>query len=193
MKMKSLLFLIGASALLFLSGCGGYVPADELENDITGLDAQIEILTHDMAKYSSGVIFELMQVRMEILKNTRTMLEQKKSGSNRLIQIHYTVNGTPYVPPEDAAGELEKIERAMTAAQDRAGKARLEADQYEGGLVRVMVEMKTATEENTVALLNQKRMSLAYGFPLYTIAEPAAFESAAAVRKPMEGSTIENL
>ncbi len=96
------------------------------------------------------------------------MLEQKKTGLNRFININYTVDGKPYKFTEDISKMLKDLENQITNEERNLNIYESEL-QRSGGLVQAINAMKVASQKNTIVMLNQKMLFVKYGIPLYEI------------------------
>jgi len=169
--MKTTLFksrTILALLLLFF-GCGKIPSTEELDKDISYATKEIEATAAESRKYSGGLIKVLVDVRKEILENTKAILEQKRTGIRRFIPVNYTVDGENYSVPENKQELLNKIESDLQDLDKKITDTQNEIAKFSGGLIKVMLLAQLATTQNTKAFLEQKLILLKYDIPLYTV------------------------
>lgn len=188
-------FIIGIMGciLIFLQGCSKPPSTEEIDSDIKILNAQLEETNKESSQYAGGLIKSLIDLRVQILSNSKAMLEQKRTGLNRFIKIKYTVDGKIYNRNSDFEKEIESINNEIEEINKKIVEMQNESDLYVGGLIKAMIESNIATMKNTLAFLEQKKLSLKYEIPIYlspSFTEKGAIESE---RKPMEGSDLDNL
>ena len=153
--------------LMSILGCSQPQSTTELDKDIATLEDNIK---NDMGDYnkSGGLVRSLIAIRLNINKNTKAMLEQKKIGLNRFININYGVEGKPYQITGDVTKTLQDLENQITQEERKLNTYEIEL-QRSGGLVQAINAMKVATQKNTIVMLNQKVIFIKYGIPLYEI------------------------
>ena len=164
--MKILFVVIAAFALF---GCGNYPSAKDLEADIKHIDQQLTEARQEKEKYGDGLLSILLTLRIETLLNTRAMLEQKATGINRFIPLTYSISGELYKPPENKGLLIEEIDKDLTKLRSDYTAAIEESEKYSGGLLQVLSLTKATTTENTIVMLEQRRMLLSHDIPTYTI------------------------
>jgi hypothetical protein len=162
-KIAALLFV-----LLFIScGTGSLINAQTLQADLDNIIKQIKVAEADSAKYSGGLIKTLIDSRIELLKNTKAMLEQRVIAQNNSIQIKYTIDGKGYLPLPNKEEILKQIEsEAVQAIRDR-DTLQKDADQYSGGLIKVTKLASVALKDQELAMLEMRRIAILYDIPFY--------------------------
>jgi len=136
----------------------------EIDRDRETINTQLKEAQTEAAKYSGGVIKTFLDLRIEILRNTLAMLDQKRSSYLRLITLRFTVDGRPLSAASDA--QLREIEEEIKQVERKVADAKREVSQYTGGLLQIMALMKVATEEASASTLRLKFYSAKYGIPL---------------------------
>lgn len=164
-KLLSILFIV----FYLLAGCTNIPPSEEIEKDIALLDKEIEATSAIVQDYSGGLLAILANVRLETLKTTKSMLEQKKSGIKRFIPVSYSVDGKKYSPPENKHELLQNLEKDLKDLRVDLAEAESESAQYGGGLLGVLSLTKVITVKNSIAFLEQKRLLLIHDIPYYSI------------------------
>jgi hypothetical protein len=164
------------------SSCVAPVDTSDLDSSIALLSAEIDSASEESRQYEGGLLKILIDSRKQVLQNTKAMLEQKRTGLNRYIKMSYAIDGVPYEVPADKEERLEKLTKEMADLEKDIGKAQLEASQYSGGLIQLMLLSQIATSKNTIAMLRQQELLLAHDIPLYSFY--ADSESSTSVSKP---------
>lgn len=164
-KVLSILFIV----ICLFAGCTNVPSSEEIKTDIALLDKDIEATSRTVQNYSGGLLAILANVRLETLKSTKSMLEQKKSGIKRFIPVSYSVDGKKYSPPENKHELLQNLEKDLKDLRFDLSEAEAESAQYGGGLLGVLSLTKVATVKNSIAFLNQRRLLLKHDIPYYTI------------------------
>lgn len=154
-------------SLMFFLGCSQPQSTAEIDKDIATINESIKKDTEDYNKFG-GLVKSLIAIRLNVNKNTKAMLEQKKMGLNRFININYTVEGKPYKFTEDVSVLLKNLENQITQ-EERTLNIYENELQRSGGLVQAINAMKVATQKNTIVMLNQKMLFVKYSIPLYEI------------------------
>ena len=148
-----------------------------LDAAITEIDAQIASAKQESALYTGGLVKTVVELRLATLRQTRSMLDQRKLANSYGVAVTYTVDGSTFAPgtTDQIAGleaEIAELEQTIVAQQ-------AEADRYAGGLVQAMALSTVATSRQSLAMLQQQRLALTYGLPQYVGAAPTAGSSAA--------------
>lgn len=167
-------------AMFFVSACllgifvGGVVEAQSkgdsgLEKDIQALSLQIDEAQKENAQYSGGLVKTLIILRLQILKNTKAMLEQKKYALKHGIPVKYTYKGEIYHPISADQTIIQGIESDIRDQRTELSKAEAENAKYSGGLVKAMILSQIATIKNTIAMLEQRKLTIKYGIPLLAL------------------------
>lgn len=165
-KMLNIIFL----SLFIVSGCFSIPSTEEINEDIKSLDVKIKATHEAVKQYSGGLLAILANVRLETLKATRTMLEQKENGLKRYIPLKYSIDGKEYSPPVNKEELLQEINNDLEKLQKDLSKAEIESANYEGGLLGVLSFTQVATIKNSLAFLNQRQLLLKHDIPYYSVA-----------------------
>ncbi len=117
----------------------------------------------DDARYNGGLIKTLIGVHLQIIRTTKSLIEQR---------IHALESGTPMTlvvqvanPDEARASKLEQEFQTQLALVQQA---RADAARYTGGVVHSLKLSTVATHELTLANLRQQLLSAKYGLVLPT-------------------------
>lgn len=142
-----------------------------LRADLNSVKSEIASAQMQSEELEGGLIQVLIGVRIEILKTTVSLIEQRihavESNSPITIEIPATQ------PDEELARRLEieinKKQLELSVARDEAG-------QYGGGLVAVMKLAMVATLEQSLAMLEQEYLRAHYGlaFPSIPKTQPTS-------------------
>lgn len=176
--------------ILLLAGCSNIPSTEQIDSDIGLLDKEIKEATVTVQDYSGGLLSILANVRLETLKSTKAMLEQKKTGLKRYIPVSYSVDGKKYSPPENKDDLLKELEQEIENLKNDLAKAEKESEQYGGGLLGVLSLTQVATIKNSIAFLEQRRLLIKHDIPYYSIL-PAASKSNEPSFKPTPGNDID--
>lgn len=135
--------------------------------EIAAVRDEITRAEADDAKYSGGLVKAIVGLRLATLRQTLAMLEQRRAASDLNIALRYTVDGKPFVPPSDAAGQLATVEKEIASTRLRIAAAENEVAKYSGGLVLSMALTTLATARQTEAMLDQRRIALTFQLPQF--------------------------
>jgi len=176
--------IITLCLLLFFASC---IVAQEfdpvpLQNEIATLNQKIKETRNESEKYAGGLIKVLLDSRIQIFEHTKAMLEQRLAAGNYKVKINYTFEGKEYIPQVNKDEVLENLESEALRVTQEMKSTQKEADQYTGGLIRVMKLSTVATCQQQLAMLDMKRCALIYDIPLF------AFEGGSA-SSAMESTT----
>lgn len=138
----------------------------QLETDIGVVSSQIREAEKENTCYSGGLVKTLIVLRLQILKNTKAMLEQRKYALIHAIPVHYTYKDEVYVPTPADSATIQSIESDIQDQEKRLVKAETENEKYAGGLVKAMILSEISTIKNTIAMLEQQKVIAKYGIPL---------------------------
>ncbi|MDO6560156.1 hypothetical protein [Paraglaciecola chathamensis] len=159
--------------VVVLVGCGGkreltqqeLAEVNALKTDLISISSDIDSAQDEYDKYSGGLIKSLISVRLETIKTTKALIEQRIKALEYGAPI--TISLTSMTPhPDKSAEVLEKIR----LLEEEIGFAKKDADRYSGGLILAMKQSTIATQEQTLAMLKQKYLNYKYG--ISTHAEP---------------------
>ncbi|MCG6396296.1 hypothetical protein K6U71_17965, partial [Vibrio alginolyticus] len=113
------------------------------------------------SKYSSGLIKLLIATRTEVLGTNKALLQQRINAIESGAKIEIVVNGQKEDP--EKAKEIESEINSLRAAPPLLQK---DADRYTGGLIRDLKLSAIATQEQTIALLQQRYLMAKYGISI---------------------------
>jgi hypothetical protein len=138
-----------------------------LAGEITSLDSEIAAAEAESAKYASGLLKGLIESRVQTLKQTRAMLNQRRKAQDYNVSVQYIVDGKPFQLPPDAAGQMASLEAEIEKARRQIVAQQAEVARYAGGLVQAMALTTLATQQQTLAMLEQRRLAIRYQLPQY--------------------------
>jgi hypothetical protein len=143
-----------------------------LKVEISKVDGQIAEAEAENAHYSGGLMKSLVESRLAILKQTRALLGHRATARN-----------------STAPSVLRAVEAELEANKRQIAQAEGEVAAYSGAL-RYSLSLGTlASLRQSQAMLEQKRLSLKYGFPLPPSPQLSTNEIASdpeAVEAPLE-------
>lgn len=165
--MKKIILFLSLSFILF-----SYVKAQgfdpqPLRNEIATLEQAVVKARAESGQYSGGMIKALLDSRIQILENTKAMLEQRLAAGNNGIKISYKVDGKEYIPPANKSEIINSLESEALQKSQELANAKKEADKYSGGLARAMALSTVATIQQQLAMLDMKRCALIFDIPLF--------------------------
>ncbi|MFB2814148.1 hypothetical protein ACE014_09910 [Shewanella xiamenensis] len=139
-----------------------------LKQELQKVDTDIGIEATELAQYSGGLIKNIKQIRLETLKLTRDIVNQRIQAIESGAKVTITV---PVTQPsiERATALLSEIDQAKA----QLAVAKENASRYSGGLVAALSLSTVATQEQTLAMLEQQYLVAKYGlsFAPFTAAE----------------------
>lgn len=151
--------------IALLQGCGerdlspeqkAYVAT--LEAELANTKSEVDASSKASSAYAGGLIKSLMDARLEILKTNQALLEQRilsvRSGGGTKIET------TTTKPDEQLAAQLAA---EMVQLKSSVQTAQAEAARYSGGLVQAMKLATVATQEQSLAMLEQRYLVAKYG------------------------------
>ena len=129
-----------------------------LQTELGQVRSEITAAEEKNAKYSGGLIKSLIETRVEILKTTEALVQQRIHALESGADITIGVAGAE--PDEEMAKQLQReIDSQLTELES----AKEEAATYSGGLIGSMKLATVATQEQTVAMLQQRYLAAKYG------------------------------
>src|SRR5690606_15796845 len=180
---KGILAICIASAIL--AGCIDKKLSPEEIALVSDLQAQLEITQKEISEaaaqnefYSGGLIKGLIGVRIEVLKTNEALIQQRIHAieGRAPVETKIAINNADPALAEELAQELADAQAELLVAET-------EAAMYSGGLIGAMKASAVATKQNTIALLEQRRLAAKYGLML-----PASETSSA---EPLTAASIE--
>jgi hypothetical protein len=133
----------------------------ELQAELSALAGEIEVAETEEAQLSEGLLKDRLQVRIEILKTTHALVQQRihalESGAPIRMEI-------PAVSPDDSLAA--EIAAEMSAQEGKIRIAREEAAKYGRSVIGGIKQTTVATLEQTRAMLWQRYLSAKFGIPV---------------------------
>jgi hypothetical protein len=136
----------------------------ELETDLGYVRDDIKQAVADDNKYAGGMIKSMIELRLQILKQTEAMLIQRKLSLVRRIAVSYLVDGHALAPVTD--GDLNDIISDLEQAQRRLDQSFKDAQKYSSGLAQAMALVTVQTDQLSVSQLRLKFYAAKHGLPL---------------------------
>ncbi|MFP3848952.1 hypothetical protein [Pseudomonas sp. W5-01] len=172
--MNKLSIIASALLLATLSGCFNkeLTPEEKtlteaLRSELNSTKQEIGVANSTASTYG-GAIKLLATARLEILKANEALLEQRiqaiESGAKINIQV-------PAVQPDQVLAS--SIANEITTAKAGIAAGQVEANQY-GGLIKALKLATVATQEQTLAMLEQRYLSAKYGLPQSAMGAPTS-------------------
>ncbi len=192
--MKIIRLFIPLLALCIVSPACSQNPSPEDILKITALQTELEQVRSEVASAEDknavltyGLVKALVEARLEILKTTEALIQQRIHALESGAKITIGVAGTE--PSEDLAKQLREEIDSQLAELDAA---RQEAAKY-SGLIGAMKHATVATQEQSVAMLRQRHLAAKYGLPMVVPATAANFapEQGVSTVKPSTSSSAD--
>lgn len=139
----------------------------QLRADIKAVKTEIQEAKEQDALYSGGLVKSLIALRLATLQHTLAMLEQREKSIVHGVKIQYTIDGKPYNAPADLQEQLARIREELRQSEEKIERQKAEVARYTGGLVLAMSLSTLATTRQSHAMLDQRRVALEYGIPIY--------------------------
>jgi hypothetical protein len=141
--------------------------AASLKQEITALKSEIALAETESNKYSGGLVKALIESRVQTLKQTLAMLEQRDRAWTFGLRVRYTIDGKPFLLPGDVKAQLPDIERELQDIRTRIATQQQEVAKYSGGLVYALALSTLETMKQTDAMVDQRRLAVKYELPQY--------------------------
>lgn len=161
------LLLCLAVSLMVLGGCTRNLNSEELAQ-VGLLKTELEVTKKEVAaaelkdaKYSGGLIKELVAMRLEILKINESLIQQRINAIESGTRI--TINTITAKVDLDRAKQLEA---ELIKQELKVSESETKASVGNGGLIGVMAEVGASTERNSLAMLRQQYLVSKYGLYL---------------------------
>ena len=151
----------------------------EIDKSLGELRLTLKQAENDDALYSGGLIKGLIALRAETIRGTIAMLEQKRQSLLHRVCLDYHIAGT--APKPASAEELQNIHQDIARTEKEIERARAEDAEYSGGLIKGLIALRLATEQQTLAGLNQHYLLAKYGLPTFV---PVQSEKSTAPARP---------
>jgi uncharacterized protein YraI len=186
------LFLCGCVSTILLTGVTAAQESEDtmpLDRDMRALSVQISEAEKENSEHSEGLIKALIAYRLQVLKNTKAMLEQKEYASKHGIPVTYTYRGDVYKPTQADPTIIKSIESDIRHQEAELSKAEEENAEYSGGILNAMTLYRVATIKNTIAILEQQKLMEKYGIPVVLLPKDEFIQEEREEKKPT-GTTV---
>lgn len=132
-----------------------------LEADIAERQRVIEVSRRDADQYAGGLIKVMLLQRLATERMTLAAMEQRRLSLKHSLP---PAPGLVFVEASTAAPEvLAPLDADIAATRASIAAAEREASRYSGGLIYVTILSRIATEKTTLAMLEQRRLSIKHG------------------------------
>jgi hypothetical protein len=133
----------------------------EMEAALGETKAQLKDAEKERDKYVGGAIRSLAEMRVEILKTTQAMLDQKLLARKTGAEFKFIIPSAK--PNPDRAAEILS---EIASATKELKRLKAEAYRFTGGLAAAMAQMSVITQRQTIAMLQQAYYANLYGLGL---------------------------
>ncbi|KAA5961210.1 hypothetical protein F3I54_01335 [Pantoea sp. VH_18] len=157
---------------ILMSGCG---PAklndsekklvDNLKVELSKTEKDIELSLSESQQYSQGLIRNLITSKKEILEINKALLQQRINALEAGAKIDFETKGTKTDP-----ALADKISNEMGSLITKIDSDKADSGNYTG-LVQTIKLATIASEEQTLAMLQQKYLAAKYGMMTIQISE----------------------
>ncbi len=181
-------------AVTLLTGCGPEELTAEQKQEVAALKAELSQTETEISaaketeqQFTGGLIKNLTTARLEVLGTNKALLQQRINAIESGAKIDVVVSGVK-PDPELAASIKTDIDNLKVSIDE----AKADANQYSGGLVQMLKLSTVATEEQSMAMLQQKYLTAKYGLaevkmaPVQDKAAKANPDKEVAVKTPQE-------
>ena len=131
---------------------------DQIEADLRSVQAEIAGAEAEQQQYAGGLIYAMISQRLETLRLTEAMLDQRRLALREGAEFDILMPSTK----SNSSREAE-ILADLVAAKEELAVAEAEADRYTGGLVQALALTTVMTHRQTVAMLTQAALAARYG------------------------------
>lgn len=159
-----------------------------IQSDLVSLAQQVATSESEDRLYSGGLVKSLIAVRLQILRTTQALLEQRIHAIQAGAPITIAV---PASAPDPARAEALANEVRAIEAQLQASRA--DAARYVGGLVHSLKLSTVATQEQTLAMAQQHYLTAKYGLAIPLVSGepvPSATHAADQLSPPAPTSPV---
>ncbi len=162
MKLSIIACVISA---VLLTGCGPKQLSPEeqsqvaqLKSELSQTESELNSTQSEANNYAGGILKYLAESHLEVLKTNKALIEQRINAIEAGAKINVVITGVK--PDPDKANSIQKDIDTLKA---QIKEAKNDAAQYSGGLVLSMKLVAIATQEQTLAMLQQRYLSAKYG------------------------------
>src|ERR1700733_6638253 len=138
--MKFMIFIL--FIVLVFSGCDSKglekQQAQSIRTEVARLDSEIAEAERAKEQYSGVLVNALMSSRIEILKQTRAMLQQRSNAWRFGIAMKYAIDGKQFTLPDGAAQLLPDLEKQLEENKAKIQEQEKTVSLYSGGLVQAL-------------------------------------------------------
>ncbi|MDM3554792.1 hypothetical protein PAK37_18415 [Proteus mirabilis] len=150
---------------LLISGCGQKELSPQNIELVNNLKSELSQVENDISEskseqnlYSGGLIKSLITAKTEVLEVNKALLQQRINALESGAKVNIVIEQTQ--ANQDLAN---KLEAEINQIKKEIESEKNEAKKYSGGLILSMKLATIATQEQTLATLQQKYLSAKYG------------------------------
>lgn len=134
---------------------------EELEADLATLDEALAGARAELSSFNEGSLLHTNALlHIQMLENTRAMIDQKRLSWLRGISLSYVVQGQEIAPADPAV--IDALNQEIEDLTQQTIDAEIRSNQY-GGLVGTMALVEVQTSRVTMAMARQKLFAARYG------------------------------
>ena len=176
-----------------LTGCGPKELTPEQKQEVAALKAELSQTESEISaakeidqQFSGGLIKNLTIARLEVLGTNKALLEQRINAIESGAKIDVVVSG---IKPDSELAASIKTE--IDSLSRTINEAKADASQYNGGLIQSLKLSTVATEEQSMAMLQQKYLTAKYGLAELKLAPVQDNVAATSTKKTATAKNIE--
>ncbi|MFO1407023.1 MAG: hypothetical protein U1F08_05740 [Steroidobacteraceae bacterium] len=171
-RLNNWIGLVLVAALLVGCGPKELTPEEkaqvtQIRADIARIDAEVKTA---QALEGKGLIGAIAQMRVQALKNTQAMLEQRAVAIETGTPIKVSDPVPATTPDPERVAQLEKD----IAAQEKKVETAAARAEGSGGLLGALSQVTVETERSTLAALRMQYYAAKYGLPPLAAVNPGA-------------------
>jgi hypothetical protein len=136
-----------------------------LDEEIRQQQSRVDAAKLDVVQYSGGLIQGLVQMRLTTAELTLAGLQQRKLA----LKYRFALPSAIAEQARPDAAALAAIEFDLSEKRKAVASSEREASRYTGGLVLAMLLSRIETDKLTIAMLEQRQLSLKHNIGLPTL------------------------
>lgn len=150
-----------------------------LETDIAQQRETVRAAAAAVDEVRGGTIRTQRLASLSMAETTLAMLERRHLALKHGIALPMAATPAPAPPTSVGTDPIATLEADIAERRRTIAETRKDADQYSGGLIKATLLARLATEQTTLAALEQRHLSLKHGLPPAPGLVPVASSTAA--------------
>lgn len=137
------------------------IDAEGMIRDLGQVREEIQEAESDLGRHDGGVIKAIIQERLEILRLTEALLEQRALAAQTGVPVDFSLSAS-----EPNARRADDLLAEIANVRDDRDRLRGEVRNYAGSLAQSLAFLTLATKQQTLAILEQGYLIAKYGLPV---------------------------